>query len=247
MKLTLADPTLLKDSISVISDLVTEARFKINKDGIELVAMDPANVAMVIYKLLSSSFTEYEIDQPQEIGINLANLRQVLKRSNASDILTLEIADNKLNIKIKGSTTRTFSLPLLDIEEKEQRIPNLTFPVQITTHSSVLNDAIADADIVAESVTLACEPDKLSIAAEGDLSKAHIEIKNGENTQIKSETTAKVKAKYSIEYLKKMISASKLADSVSISFNQDYPVKIEYKVIDKLLLSFILAPRVEND
>src|SRR3989344_587085 len=97
MRLVLADATLLKDSISVISDLVNEASFKITRDGLELVAMDPANVAMVIYKLLSSSFTEYEIEKEQEIAINLASFKQVLRRASASDILALEVTeDNKL-------------------------------------------------------------------------------------------------------------------------------------------------------
>ena len=63
MKLTLSEPKFLKDSISIISDLVTEATFKITKDAIELVAMDPANVAMVIFKLLSSSFVEYDVKE----------------------------------------------------------------------------------------------------------------------------------------------------------------------------------------
>ena len=44
-----------------------------------------------------------------------------------------------------------------------------------------------------------------------------------------------------------MMNAGKLSDNVEIFFNQDYPLKLEYKVMDKLLLSFILAPRVEND
>ncbi len=210
--------------------------------------MDPANVAMVVFKLLSSSFTEYDVEKEQEIAINLANFKQILRRVGASDILKLEVTgDNKLQIQLKGSTTRTFSLPLIELEEKEQKVPNLTFPVSIGTSSSVLNDAISDADIVAESVTLAAEASKLTISAEGDLSKAHIEIKDGEGTKIKSDTPAKVKAKYSIEYLKKMINAGKVANEVSIYFNQDYPLKLEYKVVDKLLLSFILAPRVEND
>ena len=247
MKLVLADPTMLKDSITVLSDLVNEARFKLTRDGVELVAMDPANVAMVIFKLLSSSFTEYDIDKDQEMAINLASLKQVLRRSNASDIISLEVgSDNKLQIQLKGSTTRTFSLPLIELEEREQRIPNLKFPVSVSMKSSVLNDAISDADVVAESVTFAAEPEKFVIAAEGDLSKAQIEMK-GDSAKIKSETSAKVKSKYSIEYLKKMISAGKLSDEVSIFFNQDYPLKLEYKVVDKLLMSFILAPRVEND
>lgn len=248
VKLVLADASYLKDSISVISELVNEARFKITKDGIELIAMDPANVAMVIFKLLSSGFTEYDIAQPQELAVNLQNLKQVLKRASPSDILTLEVsAENKLVIQLKGSTTRTFSLPIIDIEEREQRVPSLAFPVTVSTPSSVLNDAISDVDIIAESVSFAAEADRFTILAEGDLSKAHIDIKNGDETTIKSETTAKVKAKYSIEYLKKMIQASKLADKVEIHFSQDYPLRLDYKVIDKLSMSFILAPRVEND
>ena len=57
MRLTLAEPKYLKESVSIISELVNEARFNINQDAIELVAMDPSNFAMVIFKLLSSAFT----------------------------------------------------------------------------------------------------------------------------------------------------------------------------------------------
>ena len=247
MRLVLADPALLKDSISVISDLVSEARFKVSRDGLELTAMDPANVAMVVFKLLSSSFTEYELAENKDICVNLASLKQVLKRAGASDFVVLELEENKLKIQLRGSSTRTFSLPLIDLEDREQRVPNLEFPISINTQSSVFNDAIADADIVAESITLTADADKVNVIAEGDLSKANIEIKPSESTKIKSDTSAKVKSKYSLEYLKKMINGSKLASDVNIYFSQDYPLKLEYKVVDKLLLSFILAPRVEND
>lgn len=248
MKLVLADPTHLKDSIAVISELVNEARFKIGKDAVELVAMDPANVAMVVFKLLSSGFTEYQVEQETEIGINLSNLKQVLRRTKANDTLSLEVtSENKLQIKISSNSTRTFSLPIIELTEREQKVPPLTFPATVVTASSVLNEAIEDADVVAESVTLTVDPEKFGVVAEGELSKAHVEIKKGESTTITTSTPAQIKSKYSIEYLKKMILASKLADTVSVSFNQDYPLKLEYKVVDKLFLSFILAPRVENE
>lgn len=247
MKLTLADPHYLKDSIAVISDLVNEARFKISIDGVELIAMDPANVAMVIFKLFSSCFVEYEVKKDTEIAINLNNLKQILRRAKSSDILTLELtADNKLQIQLKSKHTRTFSLPIIELEDKEQRIPDLQFPVTVKTSCSLLSDSIEDVDIVAESVSFIAEKDKLTIKAEGNLSKANIEIPSGEHTTIISETD-KVRAKYSIEYLKKMINGAKLAETVDIHFNQDYPLKLEFKVVDKVLLAFILAPRVEND
>ncbi|MBS3133118.1 hypothetical protein J4470_03240, partial [Candidatus Woesearchaeota archaeon] len=55
MRLTLAEPKYLKDSISIISELVSETRIKVSSGGIELIAMDPANVAMVVFKLFPSA------------------------------------------------------------------------------------------------------------------------------------------------------------------------------------------------
>jgi proliferating cell nuclear antigen len=245
MKLTLSEPKYLKESITIISDLVNETRIKVNNDGLELVAMDPANVAMVVFKLLSSSFADYKVDKETEIAINLNNFKQILRRANPTDILTLELADSKLKVQMKSSSTRTFSLPIIDLEEREQKVPNLTFPVSVEMSSSMLNEAIEDAGIVAEAVSFVAEPGKFSLIAEGDLNSAAIEVKGSEDTKIAANGI--VKAKYSVEYLKKMIQGSKLADNVKIEFNKDYPLKLTYNEIDRVMLSFILAPRVEND
>ncbi|MBT3720349.1 proliferating cell nuclear antigen (pcna) [archaeon] len=247
MKLTLADSKLLKDSVSIISDLVTEARFTISKDSIDLIAMDPANVAMVIFKLLSSSFTEYKIDKEVKVALNLNNLKQVLKRSGPNDVLTLELEENKFKVTIRANTTRTFYLPIIELEEREQKIPSLSFPISIKADTVTLNEAIEDVSIVAESVRFSADAKKFTISAEGDLSKAKIEIPSDDNTIITKEGEETLNAKYSIEYLKKMIQGSKLSPSVYVRFNSDYPLKLEYKVTDQLMLAFILAPRVDND
>jgi len=76
MKLILSEPKYLKDGLAIVSEIVTEGTFKINNDVMELIAMDPANVAMVIFKLPSSSFVSYEIDGPTSITLNLNNLKQ---------------------------------------------------------------------------------------------------------------------------------------------------------------------------
>ncbi len=253
MKLTLAEPGYLKESISIISELVNEARFKVNQNAMELVAMDPANVAMVVFKLLSSSFIEYDIKKDTEIAINLSNLKQVLRRASPKDILTIELSeDNRFNIQLKSSTIRNFSLPLIALEEKEQKVPDLKFSVMIKTSSSLLNEAIDDVDVVGESVVFIAQTNddgnkKFILQAEGDLNQARIEITDGDKTGISITSNETIKSKYSIEYLKKMINGSKLSDEVIIQFSKDYPLKLEYKTIDRVLLSFILAPRIENE
>lgn len=246
MKLTLAEPKYLKDSIAILSDLVREGQFKINKDAIELVGMDPANVAMVIFKLFSSMFIEYDVPESREINVNLADFNQILRRAKQNDSLTLELNDkNLLGIKLRGATTRTFTLPLLAVDEHEQKIPNLTFPAVVNTSSGIFSDAIEDAEVVGESVTFTAEQEKFTVTAQGDQNKLIVEVKSGEGTTIATDDLKR--SKYSIEYLKKMAAASKLSEEVQINFSQDYPLKLDYKVIDKVSISFILAPRVDND
>ncbi len=248
MKLVLAEPKYFKDSISIISELVSEAKFTAGPNGLKLVAMDPANVAMVVFELLSSCFTEYQVKDTEDVCINLNNLKQILRRTKPDDVLTLETTeDSKLKIVMKSNTVRSFSIPTLELDDKEQRVPELNFPLVVESRSDVFTEAIEDASVVAESVTFLGEKNQLSVKAEGDLSKAFIEIKPDESTVIKAASNDKFKAKYSLEYLKKMIAGGKLAENVSLHFNNDYPMKLEYKVKDRLLLSFILAPRVDND
>lgn len=245
MLISLAEPQYLKDSISIISELVNETRIKISQDGIELIAMDPANVAMIIFKMFPSAFTEFKVEQPVDVAVNLTNFKQILKRAKPTDVLTLELADNKLKIQLKSNSTRTFNLPIIDIEEKDQKIPELKFPITVQIPSASLHEAINDVDIVAESVSFEAEPGKFSLHAEGDLNSAAIEIGGDDN--IKIEATEAARSKYSIEYLKKMIEGSKISDTATIQFNKDYPLKLTYTTIDKVMLSFILAPRVDND
>ena len=248
MKLVLAELKYFKDSITIISELVSEVKFKAGKNGLKLVAMDPANVAMVNFELFSSSFTKYEIKDEEEVSINLNSLKQILRRAKGDDIITLETTeDNKLKIQMKSNTTRSFSIPTLDLDDKDQKVPELSFPMIVEASSEILSDAIEDVSVVAESVTFLGEKEQLSVKAEGDLSKAFIEIRPSESTIIKTTSDEKFKAKYSLEYLRKMVAGGKLSDNVSLYFNSDYPLKLEYKVQDRLLLSFILAPRVDND
>lgn len=243
MKLVLTEPKQLTDSISIISELVNEVRLKIDKEKIELIAMDPANVAMIVFNILSSAFAEYNIEKPQDISINLDQFKQILKRAKPSDVVTIELDEdkNKLNIQIKGESTRTFNISLLSLVDQDQKVPNLKFPVKIQSNTLVFNEAIEDMGVVAESVAFLADKDKFTIKSESKLNDATVDVKAN------IEASEKTHSKYSLEYLKKIIKGSKLTDTVNIQFGNDYPLRIDYTTKDKLNLAVILAPRVSND
>ena len=171
----------------------------------------------------------------------------MLRRAKPADSVSLLLDEekNKLQVKISGNSTRTFNLALLNLDEKEQKIPDLSFPIKITTLSSYFDEAIEDAGIVSDALTLAAEKEKFIIDAASHLHAAKVELPNNEETSI-SAPNETISSKYSVEYLKKMMKASKLAPQVQIQFNKDYPLRLDYLVKDKMNLSFILAPRVSD-
>ena len=248
MKFVLAEPRLLKDSVGIISDLVSDVKIKFDSDKLEIVAMDPANVAMIIFRLLSSSFIEYSVGGEETIAVSLDNLKQVLSRSKPSDNVIFELDEetNKLKIELKGETSRRFNLALLETQEKDQKVPKLDFTGSIELNTAVFNDAIDDMDIISDSIILNLNREKLVMESIGNTSdaKSHLDVREGGVISCSEDA---IKAKYSIEYLKKIAKGGKLANSVSLKFGQDYPLQIEYKVQDKLQLTTILAPRVSND
>lgn len=246
----LSDPSVLRDSLDAVSGLITEGTFEIDSNGIKLVAMDPASVSLVIFKLLSTAFVDYKIDTPKRIAINIEQFVQILKRSSITDQIFLELDEekNRLNITMKGNATRKFSLPLLDDSHHEKRDEkHFTFPCAIEVEAGVFKQGVKDASMIADSVILEVDNNNFSMIGKGDINSTNLHLNSESPSLVSIEHDKPVKSKYSIEYLEKMIKAAKVADSLIIRFGTNHPLQMEYKTLDKLMLTFILAPRVEED
>ena len=133
----------------------------------------------------------------------------------------------------------------MNIDENEVPIPKLTYAAKVEVSSAKLDEAIEDMNVIAESVALIAEKGKFHVKSESNLSDAKVDLSSAETVVELSEE--KAVSKYSIEYLKKMVPACKLAETATLQFGNDYPLRMEFLVLDKLKLGFILAPRVNND
>ena len=96
-----------------------------------------------------------------------------------------------------------------------------------------------------DSVLLTTDTDKFIIEAEGDSREFRMELNKDTPGLISIEGSSK--AKYSLDYLAKMIKPTGFAEKLSLQFNSDYPLQIEYKSLNKLHIVFLLAPRIESD
>jgi len=242
MLLKLENPKMFSEVISIISDMVLEVRMKVSKEGMSIIAIDPANVGMISFKLPASAFSELDVENEEILGISLDSLKAVLRRIKAGSILTIEKQENELKIVINDKIKREFSLALIEIEGEEKEIPVLDFVSKIEISSVDFSEAVEDCSVVADSCSFISESNKFVMNAKGSLNSFKSEFSSDEVNIEAGEASSK----YSLEYLQKMIKATKLTDKTIINFSSDYPLKLEFNT-PLLELSFILAPRVESD
>ncbi|HJO14990.1 MAG TPA: proliferating cell nuclear antigen (pcna) [Candidatus Pacearchaeota archaeon] len=241
MKLKLDNPKIFSEIISIISEMVLEVRIKVNNEGLSITAIDPANVAMILFKLPADAFSELEVEKEEVLGVSLDNLKAVLRRVKAGSVLAMEKEENMLKIIIQDKIRKEFSLALIDVEGDEKPIPSLNFVSKIEMTSVDFSEAIEDCNVVADSCSFVSAPDNFVIQGKGNLNSFKSEFSDEVNIQAEEATS-----KYSLEYLQKMIKGTKLTDKVVLNFGNDYPLKLEFNT-PKITLSFILAPRVETE
>lgn len=247
---TLSDVSLLRDSMSSIGELIDEAQFRIDKDGISMIAADRAMVAVVDFHIASKAFEKYELDADQKIGVNITNLMTVLKRVSTRDKLTLSLKGDKMEVLIEGESKRRFMVPLIELRKEEiPPIDQLEFTSRVKIKPGILQNGVDDAEIIGDSVIFDVNSSRFSMLAEGDVSMAELELEKGNEALMELVAgDGRVRSRYALDYLKKMVKAAKIADSVEIEYGQDYPMRMRFTVADKLKLSFIIAPRVtESD
>jgi DNA polymerase III sliding clamp (beta) subunit (PCNA family) len=58
----------------------------VGPDFVEIIAMDPANVAMVVFRMPSNCFAEYNVSEETVLAMNLPSFKQVLRRAKPNDV-----------------------------------------------------------------------------------------------------------------------------------------------------------------
>jgi proliferating cell nuclear antigen len=240
MLVRLEDPSLLLRIIEVISELVAEVRIKVNEFGMSITAIDPANVAMVRFRLPKSSFSQFETGN-EVLGINLDSLKKILRRCGSGTPLTLEKKENYIEIQIQGKIRRNFSLNLIEVESQEKEMPTLDYSAKVEISSVDLISSIEDCSVVSDACSFIISKGEFIIESKG-LNSARSEFSKDE-AKIEAE---ECKSKYSLEYLQKFMKGAKICEITILNFANEHPLRIDLKT-EHMELNFLLAPRVETE
>lgn len=237
MRLKLDNSKIFTDIIGILSELVTELKLKVTKEGLSATAIDPANVAMAHFKIPADLFSEFQIEKDHILGVNLEHLKAVLRRCYPGSSLVLEREDNTLKISIQDKIRRDFALALLDIDGEDKEVPTWEFASVIRMDSRAFTEVVEDCLVVGDACTFLASPNSFVVEAQG-LNSARAEF-TSDTIEIIS---ANSKSRFSLEYLAKFAKGAKISDRVTINFSTNHPMRLDFPT-GNVLLSFVLAPR----
>jgi len=243
MKLITYKSDEFKVIFNAVSELIDEANLTVSKDGLRIFEPDAAMVVMVKSIFKPEYFEIFEVPEEEKIGINLHNFMDILKLHNKEK---LEITRDGTKLAIRFlDNNRRFTIPILNITETAKpETASLEFKTVAEMPTKELKVAVTDADTLTDSLIFNFENNMMNFEAESDVSTYKKEVNSDDLIIRKAENS---RSRYPVDYLKKILKAEKIFETVCINFGTDYPAKFDFKNGGKLELSYLLAPRVPEE
>ncbi|KAG6907678.1 hypothetical protein DXG01_007781 [Tephrocybe rancida] len=194
----LAEAGTLKKLLEAIKELVTDANFECNEEGITLQAMDNSHVALVSVLLEATGFKRYRCDRPMPLGVNLTSLTKVLKCAKDDDECTMKAADEAdiLNLVYEAKSSdriAEYDMKLMDIDSDTLGIPDTEYEARVTMPSSEFTRIVRDLSLLGESVRIEVSKEGVRFASDGEAANGSVLLRQSDSSAIGKVNQSKAK------------------------------------------------------
>ncbi|KAG6855462.1 hypothetical protein H0H87_002434 [Tephrocybe sp. NHM501043] len=185
----LTEAGTLKKLLESIKELVTDANFNCNEEGITLQAMDNSHVALVSVLLEATGFKRYRCDHPMPLGVNLTSLTKVLKCAKDDDECTIKAADEAdvLNLVYEAKSSdriAEYDMKLMDIDLDTLGIPETDYEARVSMPSSEFTRIVRDLSLLGESVRIEVSKEGVRFASDGEAANGSVLLKQSDSSAI---------------------------------------------------------------
>ncbi|KAG8894134.1 proliferating cell nuclear antigen [Tulasnella sp. 403] len=178
----LDSPVLLKKILDAIKELVSDANFECNDEGLKLQAMDNSHVALVAVNLKEEAFMKYRCDRPMPLGIHFASFSKVVRCAKDDDTISLRAQEDTdilyLTYEAKNSDRiDNYEMKLMDIDADALGIPDTDYDATVRLSSSEFQRIVRDLMQIGESVRVEVTKEGVRFVAEGEAATGTVLLK----------------------------------------------------------------------
>lgn len=236
-----------KAVLNAIGEIVEDAMFISNSDGITFRGMDASHVALLDVTFPTSSF-EILDSQTSFFGLRVEDFKKVMNTAANTDVVELQILDsNTMKVSIDGSLKMEYNIRLIEKTEVNTPIPKVDYTSRVSLDPNTLSRILSNLQQISEYVTINCQPDKVQFSGKSEMGDAKIDLEKGNPELGSLETSEDTHAVYSLEYMAQIIrSIGRTSSKVSMECATQNPIHMLFEMPSMTRVEYYLAPRVEN-
>jgi len=241
-RVVLPEAKIFKEIIDAISNLADEISIVLNPDGMVMRAMDVDQSSLLEVNFPKDMFLEYEVEEPQVIGVSVGNLKKVLKHLKKGENLTIIPEGDyvKFSIGEGGVSARRFRFRNLEVTTPQIPELELQFTVSAQIMTQALKKALEDIEEVGGSAEFNAKEEALIVRAVG-VGRVEVRFAKGSLATISLEVKEPASAVYDAAKLTNILSVTKISDIVKLEFASKMPLKAEF-IVGSGKVTYLLAP-----
>ncbi|MCY0868744.1 MAG: DNA polymerase sliding clamp [Desulfurococcus sp.] len=239
----------LKYIVQAIAKITDEAPLHATPSALEVRVLSPDKSMLTVVGIPASSFEEYSLDGEEQFTVSSMSLNKVMRRGSRNDLVVLELdrSANVLNIMFKDRKTgveRAFQVELLP--RIPEPVPDLNLELSVTVKMLVddYKNMVGDLKAISEEAEFAYQDNKLIVRAVEQQREYIGEYSEGSPLIYLYSTASKARAVYSVDLLAATVKPAAASKHVTISFDSDKPLKVEYELEGGGRITYWIVPRI---
>jgi len=241
-RVVLPEAKIFKEIIDAIGNLADEVSITLNPDGMVIVAMDVDQSSLLEVSFPRDMFLEYEVEEPQVIGVSVSNLKKVLKHLKKGENLTIIPEGDYVKFSIGEGSVSARRFRFRNLEVVTPQIPELElqFTVSAQIMTQALKKTLEDIEEVGGSAEFNAKEEALVVRAMG-VGRVEVRFARGSLATISLEVREPASAVYDATKLTNILSVTKISDVVKLEFASKMPLKAEF-IVGSGKVTYLLAP-----
>lgn len=243
--------------MTALKDILLETNVSFQPDGIRIINMDKSHTILVHLYLAASNFEFYECKKEKIIiGVNMFHLFKLINSIDNDDTLTIYIENNDyydgivshLALKFENGDIKqckTQKLKLIEPEQDELEVPDVTFSSIINLPSADFQKIIRDLSCISDKLEIKSVGNELIFKCQGQFASAEIHRAESDGSMgfvVKQESSKIIQGEFSLKNLGYFIKCTNLCSQIEIYLENDLPLVVKYDVASLGAIRLALVP-----
>ncbi len=251
MNITISDKKKKDLFISIFHLLkcsTTEINATFKSDELHIQGMDQTHICLFDLILKKTWFCNYDVIENIELCFN-ANLFYSIISTKCDDqqLVIKQIVNDTLSIELinkdkKSDYSKFFTLPLIEYDYNEMKIPVTEYDAEISLPSKKVSDIFSQLSNFGDDLNVSCSDSFIDFITRGS-SEMRVNIPVDDMSCYSIVEGENVNLTYSLIYINKMCITNKLSSDIEFCLSNEAPMKIKYDLGDESFLLFYIAPK----